>query len=311
VSKNSHKPHDERRKPLRVIFDQVEEPFIVPFAKPAEITEIPEATVEEIETKNITLKVVTEFVPSIHFPSKFRKCRQRRNIAKMPYRKPFLFPSTPASLTEEPPKCNEPKPSVDISTFQWSAPLDSLMQTASNQIRMLTDHLVVQSNQEIKAICFKSVFPGDGCTTILLCAVRALTERKQRVLLIDTHNRHIDIPKQLNLSGDLDSGNEILTLHDDLGLWVWQESKSAEENMMRLAEIIATHREHYDLILLDSGSVTESPLMEFVEFWNRIGADGIVLVSNTKHPSEIPVSHIAERFRQHHIHLIGITENCV
>jgi Mrp family chromosome partitioning ATPase len=185
------------------------------------------------------------------------------------------------------------------------------MQTADNQIRMLTDHLIVQSHQGVKVICFKSVFPGDGCSTVLLCAVRALMERKHRVLLLDVHRQHIDLPKQLNLLGNGDSGSEVIPLNEYLDLWVWQEAKPAEENTALLAEVIATRHTDYDLILLDSGSLTKSPLTEFIEFWKRIEPDGVILVSNTKHPPEIPVSHIARRLRQHHIHLIGITENYV
>jgi Mrp family chromosome partitioning ATPase len=84
-----------------------------------------------------------------------------------------------------------------------------------------------------------------------------------------------------------------------------------EENRTTLAKVVESHRTEYDLILLDNGSVTESPLSEFYEFWNRTKLDGVVLVANPKHPSAVPVSHIAERLRQHGIHLIGITENCV
>jgi hypothetical protein len=130
-------------------------------------------------------------------------------------------------------------------------------------------------------------------------------------LLVDTHHRHIDLPKQLNLSGNLDSDNDVIALNDHLGLWVWQESKTAEENMSTLAEVITAQRGEYDLILLDDGSVTESPLTVLVEFWNSVELDGIILVANTKRPTEMPVSHIAGRFRQHHIHLIGIAENYV
>jgi Mrp family chromosome partitioning ATPase len=213
--------------------------------------------------------------------------------------------------TDPQPVFCEQNPSVDLSTFQWSAQLDLLMQSAHDQIRMLTDHLVVQSNQATKVICFKSVFPGDGCSTILLCAVRALTERQHRVLLIDAHHRHIDLPNQLNLAENLDTGNGVMTVNESLDLWVWQQSKSVEENTALLAKSMTNCREKYDLVVLDCGSLTESPLTEFVNFWNQIEADGIVLVSNTKHPSEIPLSHIAGRLRQHHIHLIGITENCV
>jgi Mrp family chromosome partitioning ATPase len=310
VSQHLPNPNEERRKPFRVIFEYAEEPFIVPFTKPEPLPKVP--LPEVIEPKNVrALRVVTEAEPQVLLPKKFPKRWHSRRKTNPPYRKQFLLPPVADAPTEEPMVNEVPKPVIDVSTFQWSAPLDSLMQTADNQTRMLTDHLVVQSNQGVKTICFKSVFPGDGCSTILLCAVRALLERKHRVLLIDAHDRHINLPAQLNLAGNLDSGNVAIALNEYFGFWVWQESKTVEENMTLLAEVISAHREEYDLILLDCGSLTESPLQEFVDFWNRIEADGIILVSNMKHPPEISMSHIAGRLRQHHIHLIGITENYV
>jgi Mrp family chromosome partitioning ATPase len=163
----------------------------------------------------------------------------------------------------------------------------------------------------MKAVCFKSIFPSDGCSTLLLCAVRALMERNYRILLIDSHHRHIDLPNQLNLSGDCETGTAVIPLDDHLDLWVWQESKTVEENTTLIAEIIAKRRDKYDFILLDDGSVTESPLPAFVAFWNQMDLNGVVLVSNTKRPSEMPVSHIVSRLRQYNVPLIGIAENYV
>ena len=300
------KPKEEVRnaespRTLRIVCDDEEEPFIIPFVKP-------EVLPTEPEIQNSVLKIVAEFVPTTISFNVFQKCWQSRRKEKIVYRKQCLPPvfrqhSDCIAQAEEPP------PSIDTSSFRWSEQLNSLMQTASNQIRMLTDHLIVQSNQGVKAICFKGVSPGDGCTTLLLCATRALTERGYRVLLVDAHHRHIDLPKQLNLSGNLDSEDEVVAVNNHLSLWVWHESKTVAENRAILATIVSTHREEYDLILLDDGSVTECPLADFVEFWDRVEPDGVVLISNTKR--EVPVSHITGRLRQHHIHLIGITENYV
>jgi len=330
----AQKPSEERRQSLRIVPDLVEGPFIVPFAKP-------ETPSEETETKRSALKVVTECVPPILGSHVLRKSGEYRRKGKVSYRK--LLARSPVSvvpvavvpdsdvpgsaisdsvipdsvapvsvaLAMELSAVSEQKPPVDRSAFRWSAQLDSLMLTARDQIRMLTDHLAVQQNQGIKGICFKSVFPGDGCSTVLLCAVRALLERDYRILLIDAHHRHIDLPKQLNLSGNWETGNEVIALNDQLGVWVWQESKTVEENTALIAEIVATHRENYDFILLDDGSVTESPLMAFVTFWDQIALSGVVLVSNMKRPSEMPISHVARRLRQYHIPLIGVAENYV
>lgn len=304
------KLNKERRKPLRVISDHIEEPFIVPYTKP-------EAASEENETKNVALKIVTESIPSLsarsqqHFARTWKKCRQYRRKEKVLHQKRFLLPPVSTVPIAEPLVVSEPKPAVEPTMFQWPEQLDALMQTAESQIRMLSDHLVVQLSQGVKEICFKSVFPGDGCSTILLCAARALTERNYRILLIDAHHRHIDLPKQLNLSGNLDTAKQEIELTTRLSLWVWQESKTIAENMALLSDVLTASRKKYDLILVDDGSVTESPLSEFIAFWDSVKLGGVVLISNMKRSMELPMSHIAKRFRQHHVPLIGIAENYV
>ena len=306
-------PKRERRWPLRVISDHAEEPFIVPFTKPPSSPE----EIKEVETKSVTLKIVKEFIPPIPSTTILKQCRHHHRKEKALCRKHFSLPQVSAVLTEvipptvELPIVSESRPPVDTSMFRWSSHLDSLMNTADNQIRMLTDHLVVQQHQGTKAICFKSVFPGDGCSTILLCAVRALMERNYRILLIDAHHQHIDLPQQLNLSGNFDLGNEVIAVNDRLGIWVWQETQTLEENTALIAEIVTEHRERYDLILLDNGSVTESPLTNFIMFWDQVELNGVIMIANTKRPSEVPISHIARRLRHYGIPLIGIAENYV
>ena len=297
-------PSEEKRQSLRVVSDLVEEPFIVPFAKPT-------SPPEKIEPTSTALKVVPECVTPILCSKVLQKCGQHRRKGKVLYRKPCSLPAVSVVPAVELPAICEQKPPVDTSMFRWPIQLDSLMQTARDQIRMLTDHLVVQQNQGVKAMCFKSVFPGDGCSTVLLCAVRALLERNYRILLIDAHHRHIDLPRQLNLTGNLNTGNAVITIADQLGLWVWQESKTVEENTAQIAEIVAAHHGTYDFILVDDGSVTESPLKAFATFWDQVQLSGVVLVSNTKRPSEVPLSHVARRLRQYQIPLIGIAENYV
>ena len=311
----SAKTKHEMQKSLRIAPEYIEEPFIVPFVKPA-------ISPEETETNNTALEGQNdinnaedpqpmETMRPIHYPKILRKYRQRSRKDKTPYRKQFFLSPVCFSQQEESLVITALPTPPDISAFRWSEQVDSLMRTADYQIRMLADHLVVQSNQGIKVICFKSVFSGDGCSTILLCAVRSLMERGYRILLVDAHHRHIDLPNQLNMLENLDTEDDVMILNDHLGLLVWQESKTVTENTTILADNLTAHREKYDLILLDNGSLMEGPLTEFVEFWNQIMPDGVVLVSNTKHPPEVPVSHIACRLRQNHIHLIGITENYV
>jgi Mrp family chromosome partitioning ATPase len=78
-----------------------------------------------------------------------------------------------------------------------------------------------------------------------------------------------------------------------------------------MTDQLVQYRESYDLVLLDGGSLTESPLLDHIAFWRDAKSDGVILILNTKNQTEVNAKHIAQRLRQHHISLLGIAENYV
>lgn len=196
----------------------------------------------------------------------------------------------------------------------WPEHLDSLERDASNQIRHLADHLESQIRQDRKVISFNGYRPGDGCTTYSLCAAREMAERGYRLLLADAHRQHPELALLLEL--DIDPHlYEIMTLIPDrLELLPWSESfieidSHEESHTISFTDIVASLRNEYDLILLDGGSLIESPLGERVAQWRRMRSDGVLLVVNTKNPEPVNVQAVARRLERFNIELLGVTEN--
>jgi Mrp family chromosome partitioning ATPase len=194
----------------------------------------------------------------------------------------------------------------------WPEHLKSLELAASDQICFLADHLEIQKEQKHKIFSFNSVQSGDGCTTLALCASRELAERGYRVLLVDAHRQHPELPQLLHLKINPEFCEIITLIPDRLELLPWSETSiEINHTTQSFAEIVGSFRDDYDFILLDNGSLVEYPLSEHVLLWREMSSDGVILVLNTKNPAPVSVRTIAQRLLQNQINLLGIVENYV
>ena len=198
----------------------------------------------------------------------------------------------------------------------WPRHLASLEQRAPRQIRYLADHLEIQFTQGRRVVSFNGYRPEDGCTTLSLCAARELAERGYRLLLADAHRQHPELARLLEL--DIDPHHyEIMTLiPDKLELLPWSESPieidlQGESHRQSFAEIVASLRTEYDGIILDGGSLIESPLADRIAQWRQMRSDGVLLVVDTKNPEPINIKAVAHRLQQFNVELLGVAENYV
>jgi Mrp family chromosome partitioning ATPase len=197
----------------------------------------------------------------------------------------------------------------------WPEYLKSLELAASDQICFLADHLEIQKEQKRSVVSFNSFQPGDGCTTLALCAARELAERGYRILLVDAHQQNPELPQLLHLQTNPDFYEIITLIPDRLELLPWSET-SIEINTnnpitQSFTEIVGSFRDDYDFILLDNGSLVESPLDQRVIHWREMRSDGVLLILNMKSPPSVNIQTIAQRFLQNQVRLLGIVENYV
>ncbi|MDR3183010.1 MAG: hypothetical protein LBT89_08865 [Planctomycetaceae bacterium] len=214
---------------------------------------------------------------------------------------PFVKPETNVFASLLPTSVAVPEVPL---TWAWSEKLNSLNEAAANQIQSLADHLVIQIQQGCRTLFFTGFLKGDGCTTLLLCAARELTNRGYRILLGDANRQHLELRQLLNVPENTVQYDAAMPLSETLSLAVWQNSAA-------FSQMLLTQKDNYDLVLLDGGSLTAYPLSEHAVFWSDASSDGSVVVINTKQTPESSIALITKRFRERRLPLLGIAENCV
>lgn len=197
----------------------------------------------------------------------------------------------------------------------WPKNILSLRDQAAQQIRLLCDHLEACHADGARIVSFNSFFPREGCTTTTACAARELAQRGHQLLLADANQQDPSLARMLGVPSDHELFG-IVSLEDRLDFLPWSgvpieiETETGFLNQS-FAQLVASIREDYDMILLDNGRLSESRFGERIRFWNDITSDGILLVVNTNNASKINLNSIAGRLKRRGVKLLGITENRV
>ena len=196
--------------------------------------------------------------------------------------------------------------------FRWPTVCDALKKKAETQICSLADYLIALKEHRRKTICFHGFFPSEGCSTVLLCAVRELTDRGFNVLLVDGNGRNPELAKLLGVPAPMGNGERFALVDDRLELLLLiGNSSKTEGKSLKLSERVGFLKNSYDFILIDAGSLTEGEPLEKTLFWQETAADGVLLVINTKNRQPVNLEAVDARLRQHGIELLGVSENYV
>ena len=186
--------------------------------------------------------------------------------------------------------------------FHWPSVIDGLKTKAAAVFQSLADRLVVQQERGRRRICFHSVSSGEGCSTLLLCAVRELTERGYHVLLVDANVHHPELPELFGVELPPDTVEQVTLIDGRLDLLSWGVDQST---------YVGRLKEEYDFILMDGGSLTGNAPEEMTFFWRATYVDGVFLVINTKNDRPVNVEAVGRRLQQHGVEFLGAVENYV
>ncbi len=216
---------------------------------------------------------------------------------------------------------NEPSPmeTESIPGWQllwqpaWPRELASLEHRASGQVRSLADHLETQYRSGCRIISFNGLVPGDGCTTMSLCASRELAERGYRLLLADAHHQNPELARLLEIHLDPHIYEIVTLIPERLELLPWSETPiEIDEGQTRsFEELIVSMQPEFDLVLLDNGPLIGSSLPQRVRSWRQMNIDGVLLICNAKSPDRRRLQGVSQRLEEHDIKLFGVTENYV
>ncbi|GHT41648.1 hypothetical protein FACS189443_3710 [Planctomycetales bacterium] len=275
----------------------VAEPALIPFIKKEATKDIEDSENEDTEEQK-TEKPITEQPTETKNPVSVIRWDVRLHRKSKPiYRKTDLRTDSRKTESANPAPTQD---SVQYVDFQMPEQFVKLSETAANQVRSIADHLVVLMNQGNKTLCFNGFLQGDGCTTLLLWTVQEMTNRGYRIKLTEGNNRNPDLLQRLELHLEPEQTKGTICLSDNLVLSLEEEPKTPK-----------TEDSGFDLELIDCGSLTGLPLAEHIEFLNKVKADGIVLILNTKNTPESSISTITKRLRRNQVSLLGIIENYV
>ena len=197
--------------------------------------------------------------------------------------------------------------------FHWPPKSETVKAKAARQIGSLTDRLLGLREQGRTRICFHSFFPTEGCSTMLICAVRELMERGLRVLLADANCHHPMLPELLGIELMSDSAERLTLIDGSLELLSWGKwvKENDETPTLNQSTYIGRLQEGYDFVLIDGGSLTEGVPEEKTIFWRETETDGVILVVNAMAHRPLNLEAVDRNIRKHGVELLGVMENYV
>ena len=193
-------------------------------------------------------------------------------------------------------------------SVRWPQICEKMRRSASAQIRQLTDHLESLRNTGYNLLTLCSDRPGSGCTTILLLCAREISSRGLKTLLIDGNFSHPSLAEAFQLGA---SETTLWSLEDNLDLFSLEPFSERAKTLFQdacFSDWMEVFRDHYDLVLIDSGSLSEQGKYSQLK---QFGTDGVFLIVDDLEKSRNSIEKIRQSLVQQGIAFLGLAENHV
>lgn len=189
-------------------------------------------------------------------------------------RKP-LSAFTPAPTTVE----AKFQPGLEVDAFAWSDVCDELTAVGSPYWKQLHEALDKATDEGRTVVGLAGTTEGVGCTTMLLCVARSLAAAGKSIAIVDGNFRapglatHLGLEVELGweqvLSGDSSLADAMVgSLTDSIALLplVRGGLRAAEQlDSIHSSVTAGVLRYHYDLVLIDLGSLSNAQQASFAE----------------------------------------------
>jgi Mrp family chromosome partitioning ATPase len=208
----------------------------------------------------------------------------------------------------------------------WPSHCIRLGEIAGEQMHRLADRLSTKLSQGHKIMAIAGCSPGDGCTTLLLCAAREMARRGVRTVLVDGNFENPQLAELLQQSPEcgweevlqgvasldeavLHCGRSSISLLPLLP----SESRTAFTSSWNAnpSACMRALSAHFDLVLIDAGKLDGKLEGEQVDDLLRFGVDGVVVVRNVRATSEPHLHHLRSQMQASGLVELGIAENFV
>lgn len=210
----------------------------------------------------------------------------------------------------------EIRPAFQVDQFAWADGCTRLGLAAGLQLDRLADSLAAAVEQGRRVIGLTSSRPGEGCTTVALCAARRLVERGRRLVLVDADATRPALARALGvspetgwedvLSGRLPLDEALIeSIHDRLTILPLR--RPAIPALFQPVEVQTTMdvlRSQYDLVLVDMGAL-EGDSLAAAGPW----IDGVVVVRDVRETSDSELAVVQDYLAAAELVELGVAEN--
>ncbi|HID75481.1 MAG TPA: hypothetical protein EYP56_05725 [Planctomycetaceae bacterium] len=212
------------------------------------------------------------------------------------------------------------QPAYQVDAVVWPSPCTKLGLQAGGELEQLVEQLQGACDQGHRVIAFTACGPGQGCTTVLLCAARRLGHTAGRVAVVDADWGYPQLAERLGLLPETGWGQ---VLDDRLPLWeaaiesardrlaivplrpARDGQAASAERYAELAGVLAELRKHYDLVLVDLGAAAPQAMAAAAPR----SIDAVVVVHDVRSTSEAEVAQRCQQIGAAGFVAIGVIEN--
>jgi Mrp family chromosome partitioning ATPase len=186
------------------------------------------------------------------------------------------------------------RPAFEVDNFRWSEVNDELCRRHASRCRAVVEMLLVQAEAGHNLIGIGGDAVGVGCTTVLGCLARLLTEAGKSVAMVDGDFATAGLARSVGLGVDI-GWEEVLagrvplaesvvhSLRDRISLLpLAQGGAPAAEKLdgIQASVTAGVLRYHYDIVLFDLGSVAgERQGIVARRLARRCRLDGMILTT--------------------------------
>jgi len=216
------------------------------------------------------------------------------------------------------------QPAVRVESFTWPGTCRRLVRQMPNAWDGVVSRLLEQNPMRgSQVVGIAGCRRGAGCTTVLLCLAKRLTELGVSIAMVDADLGRPDLARQLAVavqSGWDDVLRDGLPLRD-----VMVESRSDRAVLLPTREpmpaaqqgtgglpasiSLGVLRRHYRLVLVDLGPLLDVPYEPLaMGLIGQAGIDSVLLVHDVRQPNEVDRLQATSRLHQAGTTVIGITE---
>jgi Mrp family chromosome partitioning ATPase len=224
------------------------------------------------------------------------------------------------------------RPMLQVDHFLWPRICQQLHSVAVRQMEELADALLAAAGTDHKVLAVGGIRPGDGATTMLLCAGRLLAERGFRVLLADADFADPQLARQLGMAPEagwetvmagrlpleeviIDSTADRLAVLPTLPPASAGGGANAADDLAGKANALAAGldvlRQHYDFVLVDVGPLADRAAAGLPALGSGSRLEAAVVVHNPQTAGAERLAEVQDSLAAAGVAQIGIIQNFV